>query len=187
MERLDEIGCDYVQGYYFARPMPCSDFEMLLREYRAQEMERVEGEPLPYLKEMPVLFVADESAKYREEVKRYFQGQYQVIGFGTGKETLDYLKRYKNKKISVLVLSLTLPETDGFEVLRMIQREKALWGLPVIITSPPDAEIERKVMEMGADDFMSKPHFMESLAKRVWHVMNICFPGKEQDSTKYSV
>lgn len=173
LERLDEIGCDYVQGYYFARPMPCSDFEMLLREYRAQEMERVEGEPLPYLKEMPVLFVADESAKYREEVKRYFQGQYQVIGFGTGKETLDYLKRYKNEKISVLVLSLTLPETDGFEVLRMIQREKALWGLPVIITSPPDAEIERKVLEMGADDFMSKPHFMESLAKRVWHVMNM--------------
>lgn len=173
LERLGEIGCDYVQGYYFAKPMPCSDFEMHLKEYRVQGMESIKEDILPYFKEMPVLFVADESAKYREEVKRHFQGQYQVIGFGAGKEILDYLKKYKNKKTSVLVLSLTLPEADGFEVLRMIQREKALWDLPIIVTSPPDAELEKKVLGMGADDFMSKPHFMESLAKRIWHVMNM--------------
>lgn len=32
LERLQEIGCDYVQGYYFAKPMPCSEFEALLKE-----------------------------------------------------------------------------------------------------------------------------------------------------------
>ncbi len=31
-EQLREIGCDYVQGYYFAKPMPCGEFEKLIRE-----------------------------------------------------------------------------------------------------------------------------------------------------------
>ena len=33
LERLRQIGCDYVQGYYFARPMPCEEFKALLEEY----------------------------------------------------------------------------------------------------------------------------------------------------------
>lgn len=32
LERLREIGCDFVQGYYFAKPMPCEDFKVLLKE-----------------------------------------------------------------------------------------------------------------------------------------------------------
>ena len=37
--RLTEIGCDYVQGYYFAKPMPCQEFEGLLDEYRGAGIE----------------------------------------------------------------------------------------------------------------------------------------------------
>lgn len=32
LERLRQIGCDYVQGYYFAKPMPCEEFKALLKE-----------------------------------------------------------------------------------------------------------------------------------------------------------
>lgn len=32
LDRLKEIGCDYVQGYYFAKPMPCGDFEELIKK-----------------------------------------------------------------------------------------------------------------------------------------------------------
>ena len=32
LDRLGETGCDYVQGYYFARPMPAGDFERLMRD-----------------------------------------------------------------------------------------------------------------------------------------------------------
>ena len=34
LERLREIGCDYVQGYYFARPSPCGEFEQMLQRWQ---------------------------------------------------------------------------------------------------------------------------------------------------------
>lgn len=34
LERLREIGCDYVQGYFFARPMPSLDFEKLMNQWQ---------------------------------------------------------------------------------------------------------------------------------------------------------
>lgn len=41
LERLKELGCDYVQGYYFARPMPCSEFKQLLTKQSEQKTESV--------------------------------------------------------------------------------------------------------------------------------------------------
>lgn len=40
LDRLSEIGCDYVQGYYFAKPMPCSQFETLLAEFTKSQAEK---------------------------------------------------------------------------------------------------------------------------------------------------
>lgn len=40
LNRLRDIGCDYVQGYYFAKPMPCSQFETLLAEFTKSQAEK---------------------------------------------------------------------------------------------------------------------------------------------------
>ena len=39
--RLREIGCDYVQGYYFAKPMPCGEFKELLRKEETPDTDAV--------------------------------------------------------------------------------------------------------------------------------------------------
>lgn len=41
LDRLKEIGCDYVQGYYFAKPMPCGDFEELIKKTGEEQKLRV--------------------------------------------------------------------------------------------------------------------------------------------------
>lgn len=66
-----------------------------------------------------------------------------------------------------MILSLTLPGPDGFKVLKTIQKDRNLWNLPIITTSDPDPELEYMALELGADDFIAKPHLMQSLSKRI--------------------
>jgi len=162
--RLTEIGCDYVQGYYFAKPMPCQEFEGLLDEYRGAGIEEPSTDT-EIRNELPVLLVADEDEDYRNMVHQAFEGRYRVAGTGDCTDTLAFIAKHKD--IAAVILSLTLPGPDGFKVLKTIQKDRNLWNLPIITTSGPDPELEYMALELGADDFIAKPHLMQSLSKRI--------------------
>ena len=162
--RLTEIGCDYVQGYYFAKPMPCQEFEGLLDEYRGAGIEEPSTDT-EIRNELPVLLVADGDEDYRNMVHQAFEGRYRVAGTGDCTDTLAFIAKHKD--IAAVILSLTLPGPDGFKVLKTIQKDRNLWNLPIITTSDPDPELEYMALELGADDFIAKPHLMQSLSKRI--------------------
>ena len=162
--RLSEIGCDYVQGYYFAKPMPCQEFEGLLDDYRGAGIEEPSTDT-EIRNELPVLLVADEDEDYRNMVHQAFEGRYRVAGTGDCADTLAFIAKHKD--IAAVILSLTLPGPDGFKVLKTIQKDRNLWNLPIITTSDPDPELEYMALELGADDFIAKPHLMQSLSKRI--------------------
>ena len=163
-EQLREIGCDYVQGYYFAKPMPCQEFEGLLDEYKGAGIEEPSTDT-EIRNELPVLLVADEDEDYRNMVHQAFEGRYRVAGTGDCTDTLAFIAKHKD--IAAVILSLTLPGPDGFKVLKTIQKDRNLWNLPIITTSDPDPELEYMALELGADDFIAKPHLMQSLSKRI--------------------
>ena len=162
--RLTEIGCDYVQGYYFAKPMPCQEFEGLLDEYRGAGIEEPSTDT-EIRNELPVLLVADGDEDYRNMVHQAFEGRYRVAGTGDCTDSLAVIAKHKD--IAAVILSLTLPGPDGFKVLKTIQKDRNLWNLPIITTSGPDPELEYMALELGADDFIAKPHLMQSLSKRI--------------------
>lgn len=167
MERLREIGCDYAQGYYMARPMPCDQFEELLREQagsgeQAEETEESQQEDCP----RQILLIADEDETYRGQVRELFKDQFEVVEAADGEAALGCIADYESR-IGAVVLSLTLSGPDGFSVLEILQREKAVWNICAIATASADAGMEERALEMGADDFTGKPHTMKSLKRRV--------------------
>ena len=68
-------------------------------------------------------------------------------------------------KPDLIVLDIMLPELDGFEVARILRREMTT---PILMLTARDDEIDRVVgLEVGADDYLTKPFSMRELMARV--------------------
>src|SRR5512132_1557168 len=85
-----------------------------------------------------------------------------VEAVGDGRSALDAARRLKP---DLIVLDLMLPEIDGFEVCRVLRRETIT---PILMLTARDDEIDRVVgLEVGADDYLTKPFSMRELMARV--------------------
>ncbi|MEJ7597805.1 MAG: response regulator transcription factor [Kofleriaceae bacterium] len=95
---------------------------------------------------------------------------YEVEAVGRGIEGAD---RAISGRFDLVVLDVMLPDIDGFEVCRRIRSGKgAVRSLPVIILSARGAELDRvRGLELGADDYVTKPFSLMELLARVASVL----------------
>jgi DNA-binding response OmpR family regulator len=91
---------------------------------------------------------------------------YRVICVRTGEEGLAELSRHP---VSLVLLDIGLPGIDGLEVCRLLRAKSEL---PIIMLTARDEEADRVVgLELGADDYVSKPFSPRELAARVKAVL----------------
>ena len=162
LEHIRETGCDYVQGYFFAKPMPGAEFERYLREEPSQAIKGRADALAAHS-----LLVADEDETYRKLVRDTFAGQYQVLEAASGAEALTCIGAHERDDTFVVILSMTLPEQGAETVLRAVQESPTLWRVPVLATMPQEEALETRALELSADDFLKKPHTQEGLRKRL--------------------
>jgi len=119
---------------------------------------RRETKPMPYR----VLLVEDD-ATLREAVAYNLRHQgYEVVEAGNGLMALEAARR---EQPDVMLLDVMLPGIDGFEVCRLLRKET---NLPILMLTARGDEIDRIVgLEMGADDYLTKPFSMRELMARV--------------------
>jgi DNA-binding response OmpR family regulator len=73
------------------------------------------------------------------------------------------LKMIKEKKPDLILLDIILPKMDGFEILKIIKADKTLKRIPVILlTNLSQKDEVKRGLELGADDYLIKAHFMPS-------------------------
>jgi DNA-binding response OmpR family regulator len=109
-----------------------------------------------------VLVVEDETALRETLAYNLKKEGYEVEAVGDGRLALESARRVKP---DLIVLDLMLPELDGFEVTRILRREMST---PILMLTARDDEIDRVVgLEVGADDYLTKPFSMRELMARV--------------------
>ena len=169
LERLQNDGCDYAQGYYFAKPMPVESFVSVLTvQDPPADMENSRSDDSADRIDRALL-VVDEDEEYRAQVHRSFSDCFKVLEAASYEEAVKILGSHPYQ-MSAVILSLTLQ--GGADILTAIQKERGAWVTPCVATGPLDMELERSAMELGADDYAAKPHSQESLRRRVLRVMS---------------
>ncbi len=82
-----------------------------------------------------------------------------------GAHAMDYLK---NNKIDVILLDLNLPDTTGFDFIKQIKSHEKYKSIPIIVlTSSTDKLDVVLALEMGADDYITKPFHKRELIARI--------------------
>jgi DNA-binding response OmpR family regulator len=82
------------------------------------------------------------------------------------------LKAINESQPDLVILDLNLPSIDGTEVCRMVRARPATAALPIIMLTARTAEIDRVLgLDLGADDYVTKPFSLRELAARVRAVL----------------
>jgi Tfp pilus assembly pilus retraction ATPase PilT/CheY-like chemotaxis protein len=112
-----------------------------------------------------VLLVDDED-QLRRVMRDLLQRQgYTVVEARDGAQALDEVDRHNP---DIVLLDLNLPGVDGYSVLSQLRSRPATRQLPVIVlTAKGDEDNEVRVLELGADDFLTKPFRAKALAARL--------------------
>ena len=118
------------------------------------------------------LLVVDDNAINRELLSRQLARQgYSVLAAKNGREALDMIAK---QEFDLVLLDIMMPDIDGFEVLRRLKSDETLRNIPVIMISALD-EIDSVVrcIEIGAEDYLSKPFDPVLLRARIGANLNI--------------
>jgi len=112
-----------------------------------------------------ILVVDDEVVLLETIAYNLEQAGYQVITVADGLSALEAARR---EKPDLIILDLMLPEMDGLEVCRQLRREDATSTTPILMLTAKSDEIDKVVgLEVGADDYVTKPFGRRELLARV--------------------
>ncbi len=94
---------------------------------------------------------------------------YQVLKAENGHEALQLVR---NNKPDLIILDLMIPGIDGIEVCRRLKGQQETAAIPIIMLTAKNEEVDKIVgLELGADDYMTKPFSPRELMARVKAVL----------------
>ena len=110
------------------------------------------------------VLIAEDDEGIRQGLREVIEGEgYQVIEAADGQQALDLFKEHTP---DLALLDIMMPRVNGYDVCKRLLAEVP--SLPVIFISAKSEEIDRVVgLELGADDFISKPFGVREVVARL--------------------
>ncbi len=116
------------------------------------------------------VLVIEDDPDLRRLVSHYLEREnYLVRQVGDGAEGLRFTRQWRP---DLVILDLFLPSVDGLEVCRALRRDAATAAVPIVMLTAKADESDRVVgLELGADDYVTKPFSPKELVARVRAVL----------------
>lgn len=132
------------------------------------------------LRMMAKILVVDDEPDALELIKFNLKAAgYDVATAADGEEAL---KKARALLPSLIILDVMLPEVDGLEVCKILRRDPRVSATPIIMLTAKAAEIDRVLgLELGADDYLTKPFSPRELVLRVKRLLRSDPAAVKQD------
>lgn len=133
---------------------------------------------LDYRTGMAKVLIADDDGHIREVVRYALEkAGYSVVEAKDGREALQACAV---TQFDAVVLDIVMPEQDGLEVCRQLRSGKARSNVPILFLSSRDEELDKIIgLELGADDYVTKPFSPRELVSRVKALLRRANPAQE--------
>jgi two-component system, OmpR family, alkaline phosphatase synthesis response regulator PhoP len=116
------------------------------------------------------ILVVDDEENILELIRFNLENNgYEVITAANG---IDAVKLAKSENPQLVLLDLMLPGMDGYDVCKEIRMDKSLAGIPIIMITAKGEELDKILgLELGADDYITKPFSIREMLARVKAVL----------------
>jgi len=116
---------------------------------------------------MKHIFIVDDERNIRDLIRKYLEKEgYMVTAFENAQNVAGEILRLKP---DLIVLDIMMPGIDGLELCREIRKST---DIPIVFVSARDEELDRILgLELGADDYLSKPFSPRELVVRIRNIM----------------
>jgi two-component system, OmpR family, KDP operon response regulator KdpE len=113
------------------------------------------------------ILVAEDEAALRDFITRNLRARgFEVLEAGNG---LEAMAQWEREQPHLLILDIMMPQMDGLEVCRRVREQSAT---PIIVLTALDTESDKvAALDLGADDYLTKPFGVEELLARVRAVL----------------
>ena len=116
-----------------------------------------------------ILLVDDENINHIL-AKRILGGMYRLVSAYSGSEAVALAKQ---ETPDLVLMDILMPETDGFETLRLMREQESLAGVPVVfLTSKEDDATKERCIEAGAKAFVTKPFVPGALKQTLRDILD---------------
>lgn len=133
---------------------------------------------------MATIYIVEDDVNIRE-IERYAlkNSGYEVEEFDCGAEMF---RRIEQKVPALLLLDIMLPNEDGLDILTKLRADKNTEKLPVIMVTAKTSELDKvKGLDLGADDYISKPFGVMELISRVKALLRRTSSAQEDKKIVY--
>lgn len=130
-----------------------------------------------------IILVVEDETNIRANIVAFLDSE----GFDTmqAKDGEEALKRFAERRPDLVILDLMLPKIDGLEVCKQIRRDS---DVPIIMVTARDEEIDKLLgLELGADDYITKPFSLRELKARMKAVLRRTKSGSVKDEDEEEI